>query len=36
MKCDKCGISLDEYSTQTIHDENLCSGCDAKRLIEEQ
>jgi len=35
-KCDKCGASLDAYSVHTKYDENLCSGCDAKRLIEEQ
>jgi hypothetical protein len=35
MYCNRCGIETDEY-VSTINDENLCYGCDAKRLIEEQ
>lgn len=31
VRCDCCGIETDEYIT-TIYDENLCFGCDRKRL----
>ena len=35
MKCDKCGIEINKKeSVETINDEILCYGCDAKRLSE--
>ena len=37
MNCDECGIEIvDNEYVETITGQNLCYGCDSKRLAREQ